>query len=87
MYRKAVKAVRSKCDSSSRKICNKNWEGTFCVSHGNRAVRKSVTLYYVFSGAVSRITALGDADSVPAVRETQGSSHVAVANNQRCGEN
>jgi hypothetical protein len=70
MYCKAVKAFRSKCDSSSHKICNKNCEGTFCVSHQNRAVSKSVTVYYVFSDAGPRITALGDADSVPAFRET-----------------
>jgi len=45
MYCKAVKALQSKCDSSSRKICNKNCEGTFCVSHRNSAVSPSVTLY------------------------------------------
>jgi len=42
MYCKAVKALRSNCDSSIRKICNKNREGTFCVSHRNCAVSPSV---------------------------------------------
>jgi hypothetical protein len=49
----------------------------------------------LFPDAGLRITAIGDADSVPAVRETQGSSHVAVsacrsgrkiADHQRCCE-
>lgn len=74
MYCKALKTLRSKCDSSNCKICNKNCEGIFCVSHRNCAVSTSV-----FPDAGLRIIALGDADSVPAVRETQGSSHVAVS--------